>query len=159
VPILGEQTVILSSQTPPYLTAKPDISYHKLRANEKFMILATDGLWDLLSPSQAVRLVGEHMFGKVTLKPFNLPEKEPVALGNLHKTLSARMIASKLKPIDANAATHLIRHAIGGTENGYDHQRLSQLLALPDDSVRLFRDDITATIVFFDSDYLCNRPL
>ncbi len=68
-------------------------------------------------------------------------------------------LASKLKPIDANAATHLIRHALGGTEHGIDHQRLSQLLTLPDDSVRLFRDDITASIVFFDSEYLSTRPL
>lgn len=123
------------------------------------MILATDGLWDLLSPSQAVHLVGEHMCGKVTLKPFKLPEKGTVGLGSLNSTLSSRMVASKLKPIDANAATHLIRHALGGTEHGIDHQRLSQLLTLPDENVRLFRDDITASIVFFDSEFLSTRPL
>jgi pyruvate dehydrogenase phosphatase len=128
---------------------------------DKFMILATDGLWDLLSPNQAVQLVGEHMFGKVTLKPFQLPDlqKEKVTLGALNKTLTSRMEALKLKPMDGNAATHLIRHALGGTEHGIDHMRLSHLLTLPDDNVRLFRDDITATVVFFNTDYLSTRPL
>lgn len=159
VPFLGEQSVIVSSHTPPYLTARPDVFYHRLRSKDHFIILATDGLWDLLSPSQAVQLVGEHMSGKTVLKPFFLPENQPMKLTEIHGTLMSRMESFKLKPIDANAATHLIRHALGGTEHGVDHERISQLLTLPEDAVRLFRDDITVTVLFFNTDFLSTRPL
>ncbi len=49
--------------TPPYLDVAPEISYHKLRPQDRFLILGTDGLWDELSSEEAVRLVGEHLSG------------------------------------------------------------------------------------------------
>jgi len=60
----------------------------------------------------------------------------------------------RLKPNDGNAATHLIRSALGGTAYGVDHGRLSQMLTIPQDMVRMFRDDITITVVFFEDEYL-----
>jgi pyruvate dehydrogenase phosphatase len=62
------------------------------------------------------------------------------------------------KPIDKNASTHLIRYALGGSEYGIDNARLFHLLSLPPDIVRMFRDDITVTILYFDSEYLRNLP-
>jgi len=61
-------------------------------------------------------------------------------------------------PIDKNASTHLIRNALGGTDYGIDNSRLFHLLSLPPDVVRMFRDDITITILQFDSEYLRNLP-
>jgi len=61
-------------------------------------------------------------------------------------------------PIDKNASTHLIRWALGGTDFGLDNARLFHLLSLPSDIVRHFRDDITITILYFDSEYLRNLP-
>lgn len=49
--------------TPPYLDVSPDITYHKLRPQDRFLILGTDGLWDELGSEEAVRLVGEHLSG------------------------------------------------------------------------------------------------
>lgn len=49
--------------TPPYLEVTPEITYHKLRPQDRFLILATDGLWDELHNEEAVRLVGEHLSG------------------------------------------------------------------------------------------------
>ncbi len=56
--------------------------------------------------------------------------------------------------IDANGSTHLIRSVLGRTETGIDHFRLAEALTLPPDTVRLFRDDITVVIVYFDPAYL-----
>jgi len=32
----------------PYITHKPDISVHTIKENDKYLVIATDGLWDEL---------------------------------------------------------------------------------------------------------------
>lgn len=157
VPFLGETAIPPNYHTPPYLTANPDVRYHRLTPKDKFLILASDGLWDLISPLQAVRLVGEHMSGKVTLNPLRLPRKN-MKLSDINEMLLQRKEGLKMKPLDSNAATHLLRNALGGTEYGIDHAKLSQLLTLPSEVVRIFRDDITITIVYLDSEFLSHCP-
>ena len=51
--------------------------------------MGSDGLWDVMSPLDVVRLVGEHMSGKAALQPFKLP-KQPISLGVLNDMLSTR---------------------------------------------------------------------
>ena len=46
----------------------------------------------------------------------------------------------------------------GGTESGVDHRRLSSMLALPQDVSRLYRDDITISVLHFNLNYLRNHP-
>ncbi|GLG98816.1 Probable protein phosphatase CG10417 [Gryllus bimaculatus] len=157
-PVFGENAIAPNYYTPPYLTACPDVVHHRLTPRDKFLIIASDGLWDLVSPLQVVRLVGEHMSGKVTLNPFRLPRNN-MTLSEINTMLLQRKEGLKRKPIDTNAATHLIRNALGGTEYGLDHGKLSQLLSMPDEVVRLFRDDITVTVIYFDSEYLRHCPV
>lgn len=153
----GEGAMPPNYYTPPYLTARPEVLHHRLTPKDKFLILATDGLWDIVSPLQVVRLVGEHMSGKVTLSPLKLPRRN-MRLSDIHDSLQTRREGLRTKPRDRNASTHLIRSALGGTEYGIDHGKISQLLSLPEDVVRVFRDDITITVVYFDSEYLRHCP-
>ncbi|KAJ8924940.1 hypothetical protein NQ315_001103 [Exocentrus adspersus] len=153
----GDHIVPPNYHTPPYLTALPEIAYHKLTTKDKFLIIGTDGLWDGMTPLQAVKLVGEHMKGKVTLNPLKLPRRN-MTLSEINEMLLQRKEGLKMKPKDSNAATHIIRNALGGTEFGIDHIKISELLSLPDAVVRVFRDDITVTIVYFDSEYLSHCP-
>ncbi|XP_035272793.1 pyruvate dehydrogenase [acetyl-transferring]-phosphatase 2, mitochondrial-like [Anguilla anguilla] len=112
--------------TPPYLEATPELTYHRLRAGDRFLILASDGLWDMLDSEGAVRLVGERL------------------------TASGHQEAPPAPVLDSNSATHLIRHAIGTNEYGeVDPERLAAMLALPEEVARMYRDDITVTIVYF----------
>ncbi|RZF40815.1 hypothetical protein LSTR_LSTR003325 [Laodelphax striatellus] len=157
IPYAGEQSVPPNYYTPPYLTALPDIVHHRLTPRDRFLVIASDGLWDLISPLQVVRLVGEHMSGKVTLSPLRLPKKE-MRLGEINNMLIQRQQGLKVKPQDRNAATHLMRHALGGTEYGIEHSKIAQLLSMPQEVVRLFRDDITITVVYFDPEYLRQSP-
>jgi len=152
-PYLGEHACPPNYKTPPYLTASPEVTYHRLSPRDKFLVIGSDGLWDMMTPMQVVRLVGEHMSGKVTLSPLVLSDPHR-PLAEISDILRYRQAAMRLKPQDSNAATHLIRSALGGTAYGVDHGRLSQMLSLPQDMVRMFRDDITITVVFFDDEYL-----
>ncbi|CAK9297579.1 unnamed protein product [Gordionus sp. m RMFG-2023] len=45
--------------SPPYLTAKPEIISHVLRPQDKFLVLASDGLWDFLHTRQVVKILGQ----------------------------------------------------------------------------------------------------
>lgn len=56
-PIVGESALPPHYKTPPYLTASPEIVRYTLGPRDKFLVIASDGLWDLLSPTQVVRLV------------------------------------------------------------------------------------------------------
>ncbi|XP_068941922.1 pyruvate dehydrogenase [acetyl-transferring]-phosphatase 2, mitochondrial [Petaurus breviceps papuanus] len=135
--------------TPPYLTAEPEITYHKLRPKDKFLVMASDGLWDLLGNEDVVRLVVEHL--EASRQKPELTEK-PTNLGLMQSLLLQRK-AKGLHAPDQTAATHLIRHAIGCNEYGeMDQERLSAMLTLPDDLARMYRDDITVTVVYFNSD-------
>jgi pyruvate dehydrogenase phosphatase len=97
------------------------------------------------------------MSGKVTLSPLRLPQKN-MKLSEINEMLLQRKEGLKKKPLDANAATHLIRNALGGAEYGINHSKISIMLTLPSEVVRLFRDDITITVVYMDSEYLRHCP-
>eukprot|EP00096_Caligus_rogercresseyi_P009208 TRINITY_DN3089_c0_g1_i1.p1 TRINITY_DN3089_c0_g1~~TRINITY_DN3089_c0_g1_i1.p1 ORF type:complete len:470 (-),score=135.61 TRINITY_DN3089_c0_g1_i1:798-2207(-) len=153
-PVLGEDHALLPHyETPPYLSVSPDVMSHRLTARDKFLVIASDGLWDTMTPMQVIRLIGEHMSGKITLTPLEL-SRESMKLSEINALLRVRQDAVKLKPADSNSATHIIRYALGGTAYGVDHDRLSQMLSIPQDMVRMFRDDITVQVIFFDSEFL-----
>ncbi|XP_034671757.1 pyruvate dehydrogenase [acetyl-transferring]-phosphatase 1, mitochondrial [Drosophila subobscura] len=153
VPLIGEQAMAPNYYTPPYLTARPDVQQHELSINDKFLVIASDGLWDFLSPSEVVSLVGEHINSKKILEPMRLPEGNPT-LQQISDQLAERKAGLTRKPIDQNAATHLIRNALGATDYGIEHSKISYYLSLPKDVVRLYRDDITITVIYFNTEHI-----
>lgn len=44
----------------PVLTAEPDICVHKLQPQDRFLIFASDGLWEHITNEEAVELVNKH---------------------------------------------------------------------------------------------------
>ncbi|XP_046889645.1 pyruvate dehydrogenase [acetyl-transferring]-phosphatase 2, mitochondrial [Hypomesus transpacificus] len=139
--------------TPPYLDVAPELVYHKLRPQDRFLILGSDGLWDEMGNEEAVRLVGEHLTGIHLQAPMSASERQ-LNLGRMHELLQRRLARADPSP-DPNAATHLIRHALGTGEYGeLSQERLAAMLALPEDLARMYRDDITATVVYLNSDLI-----
>ncbi|PAV80258.1 hypothetical protein WR25_16791 [Diploscapter pachys] len=142
--------------TPPYLTASPEVFYHKLTPNDKFLVLATDGLWDFLDPDTVVRLVHDHTLGTQTLQPYT--PRSGVTLGQVLRDLNERHIGEKKskKPIDENSATHIIRNALGGVSGGINKQyeKLIDTLKVPPGRARGERDDISVVVIHFDTDYV-----
>ncbi|XP_016994377.2 pyruvate dehydrogenase [acetyl-transferring]-phosphatase 1, mitochondrial [Drosophila takahashii] len=153
LPMFGEHSMAPNYYTPPYLTARPDVQRHELGPGDKFLVIASDGLWDFLSPSEVVSLVGEHINSKKILEPMRLPEGD-ITLQQISEQLAERKAGLTRKPVDQNAATHLIRHALGATDYGIEHSKISYYLTLPKDVVRLYRDDITITVIYFNSEHI-----
>lgn len=48
VPHFGEQVIPPNYHTPPYLSARPAIHHQILSPKDKFLVLGSDGLWDVL---------------------------------------------------------------------------------------------------------------
>ncbi|KAI0692667.1 phosphatase 2C-like domain-containing protein [Cytidiella melzeri] len=151
-------------QSPPYVTARPVVTHRKLtlpdpknptptaRSSLRFIILATDGLWDEISSEDAVALVGGHLAGlKGTIPKAELQNMVPIASEN--STVQGKSKRKHPGPnegswafVDDNVSTHLIRNAFGGG----DEDRLRQLLSIPPGLARNYRDDVTCTVVYWE---------
>ena len=154
------------SKTPPYVTARPVITHRKLalpttsadghssKSGLRFVVLATDGLWDELSSEDVVALVGGHLAGlSGTVSKSELSDLVPTASG-AGATVEGKDKRRKSDNgaawafVDKNVSTHLIRNALGGG----DDARLRQLLSIPPGLARNYRDDITCTVVYWEAE-------
>lgn len=142
-------------QTPPYVTAEPTITTTKVEpSNGDFVVLATDGLWEMLSNEEVVGLVGQwieeqkatggnkswvqSLFSSQSQLPVEVPT-ETTADGQRRpirqKQYDISGVASRFVAEDKNAATHLVRNAMGGK----DRDMLCALLTLPSPYSRRYR--------------------
>jgi pyruvate dehydrogenase phosphatase len=137
-------------KTPPYLISEPEVIHHSLTPKDKFLVIASDGLFDMLSPDKVVNLVAGHINGKQILIDPQIDIS--MNLRAMNQYLVERKTKLANRSIDDNAATHLIRNALGP-----EHRQISYYLTLPDQLVRSQRDDMTVAVIFFDSDYIRNK--
>uniref|UniRef100_A0A1A7ZG45 Pyruvate dehyrogenase phosphatase catalytic subunit 1 n=1 Tax=Nothobranchius furzeri TaxID=105023 RepID=A0A1A7ZG45_NOTFU len=136
--------------TPPYLTAEPEITHHQLRPQDRFLVIGSDGLWETLHRQEVIRVVGEYLTGVHQRQPLKVGGYR-VTLGQMQGLLEERKARVSSAFEDQNAATHLMRHAVGNNEFGtVDHERLSKMLSLPEELARMYRDDITIIITQFN---------
>ncbi|TPX43390.1 hypothetical protein SeMB42_g04135 [Synchytrium endobioticum] len=155
VPPLFGKSVPRNYGSPPYVTAKPEVIRVTLNpARDRFLILATDGVWDFLSSEEGVDLVGRHLSrldsnGSELVPP---PLDEGVVLEERNISIFK----------DSNSATHLIRNALVSAAGASTDEQLGKLLAIPPPYSRRYRDDMTAIIVHFhdgtfNRDYTANE--
>lgn len=152
ISIYGKDLIPQNYISPPYLTAEPEVISHSLSPRDKFLILATDGLWEHLSEQEVVDFIAGHLEEKSTLTNFTVPQGSEITLKEVNEILKVRKRKLAKKPEDENVATHLLRMALGP-----NHNTLSQYLTLPERLVRSYRDDITITVVFFDTEYVASK--
>lgn len=133
-------------QTPPYLTAEPVVTSIKIDpAKPSFLILATDGLWDMLSSQQGVDLVGKWLESQPGKGNNEATTRGPFDFGHFRKGVSWKFLEERTTTQDDNAAVHLARNALGG-----NHRELvAGRLAFSPPFSRRVRDDITVQVVFF----------
>ncbi|KAK4684744.1 pyruvate dehydrogenase phosphatase, partial [Tremellales sp. Uapishka_1] len=147
--------------TPPYCTASPEITHRNLHpANGdqlKFIIMATDGLWDRITSEESVLLLSSYLshpthpdISKASLpQQFQLTPPLP-AEQRLYpaETLPGGGERNKggwVYEGDVNAATHLIRNSLAGDDRDWRNK----LLSTNGKVSRWLRDDVTVTVVLF----------
>lgn len=155
-----------SFKTPPYVIARPVVTHRKLsflpspssnvdstdsKSTLRFIVLATDGLWDELSSEEVVSLVGGHLSGlKGTILKSKLADLVPTTSGSMGvdgksiKKLNKE--AGSWAFLDENLSAHLIRNAFGGG----DERSLRKRLSIPAPLSRRYRDDVTVTVVWWE---------
>jgi len=155
------------SSTPPYVTARPEVTYRKLRARGgdqlRFIVMATDGLWDRITSEEATLLVASYLSHP---KHEDIPKTSLPATYPLIPPIEPRPYPAEELPGspdradgawvfegDSNAATHLIRNSLAGA----DRQWRRELLSMRGKPTRQKRDDITVTVVFFDPETRMSR--
>ncbi|KAH7401603.1 phophatase 2C family protein-like protein [Pyrenochaeta sp. MPI-SDFR-AT-0127] len=157
-------------KTPPYVTAEPIVTTTKVEPDKgDFVVMATDGLWEMLTNEEVVGLVGQWLDaqgnpsgqGSQTqswLKSWwstqkQLPVEQKAGEHGEGQRAPIRQqqwgtktsLNERFVVEDKNAATHLVRNALGGK----DQDQLSALLTLPSPFSRRYRDDLTVEVIFF----------
>jgi len=151
-------------KTPPYVTSTPVVTHRKLSflplaasppskpsSTLRFIVLATDGLWDQLTSQEVVALVGGHLAGLKGLIPKStFHDLVPTSTGT--PTVEGKDKKHPKKEdgawafVDENVSSHLIRNAFGGG----DVRSLRKLLSIPAPFARSYRDDVTVTVVWWE---------
>lgn len=161
-------------KTPPYVTAEPVVTTTKVDPTRgDFVVMATDGLWEMLTNEEVIGLVGQWLDTQASSGPANsatpsswlqswfstqkgkqLPvERHDEGPGDSGQRAPIRQQqwgvessnSDRFVVEDKNAATHLVRNALGGK----DKDMLSALLTLPSPYSRRYRDDLTVQVIFF----------
>ncbi|KAI2465981.1 phosphatase 2C-like domain-containing protein [Annulohypoxylon bovei var. microspora] len=135
-------------QTPPYLTAVPDVMSAKIDPDKPaFLIMASDGLWEHLSSVQAAGLMGKWLDSQQG-KPQDStePTYEPFDFGQIWNGVDWKFEKGKATVQDENAAVHLVRNSLGGNH----HELLAGRFAFTLPFTRFARDDVTVQVVFFN---------
>ncbi|KAF5022896.1 hypothetical protein F66182_5056 [Fusarium sp. NRRL 66182] len=133
------------AQTPPYMTARPEITTRKIQTQD-FVILASDGLWDMMSNDDAVACVSRWLTAKKNGKPE--PLKETKFTGVPEDGWKATPDHFAIEDLDS-AAVCLVKNALGGSRRGLFLGALTTYAPLS----RNVRDDMTVQVIFFKDPY------
>ncbi|ODQ65272.1 protein serine/threonine phosphatase 2C [Nadsonia fulvescens var. elongata DSM 6958] len=160
-------------RSPPYVTAEPEVTTTTIYPeNGDFLVMASDGLYEMLSNDQVVSLVVQWMENNkvspsisTTIKPENpslwsklFASNDAGKNLNVIDTTNSDALKAPIRRRghnadpssmyvveDKNAATHLVRNALGGK----DREQVNMLVSIPSGMSRSYRDDLTVTVVFF----------
>lgn len=148
-------------KTPPYVTAEPVVTSTKIKPEQgDFLVLATDGLWEMLTNEEVVGLVGQWIetqaagssstsqFEAAWSKIFGSQNKPLPVEPNKADGLDGQRTPIRLQQWgidpeakdrftvkDKNVATHLVRNALGGNND----EQVRALLTLPSPFSRRYR--------------------
>jgi pyruvate dehydrogenase phosphatase len=124
---LGRRGTPRNFHTPPYVTAKPEVTYVSLTDfPDSFLVMGTDGVYDETSSEDVVALTASK--------------------------LNVKKVENSLEEKNDNFAMHLIRNSLAGPSGTTrTTDRLRRILNIPAGLSRRFRDDMTVNVIFFNN--------
>ena len=135
---------------PPYTTATPEVSYRTLTHSDRFVIIGTDGLWDLVDNQEAVSLVVEY---EALRKESLIPPELNVCTFIIERALARAHIPSSS---DSSHTQHKedscassLKSETSTSRSELEH--LSAILSLPAHMRRDIYDDISVTVIYLDT--------
>lgn len=138
-------------KTPPYMTARPEVTTRQVDADD-FVILASDGLWDVMSSQDAVACVERWLAAKRAGQPEAMGAAAPSTLTvgeHGYPSWKATPEHFVIEDLDS-AAVCLVKNALGGRRRGL----FCGVMTADTPSSRCVRDDITVQVVFFRDPYM-----
>ena len=166
-------------KTPPYVTAEPVVTTTSIEPSKgDFVVLATDGLWEMLTNEEVVGLVGQWV--EVQKSPSNASNTAWLKSwfsfnGTSNQTLPVEKggnmdKSGRIDPSDDNAQVpirqqqwslpngsarfvfedkNVATHLVRNALGGKDRDMVCALLTLPSPYSRRYRDDLTVEVIFF----------
>lgn len=134
------------SKTPPYMTAAPEVTTRKVESLD-FVILASDGLWDVMSNDDAVTCVSRWLAARRKGKPESVEDTKLTAYTVDDEGFPSYKATPEYFAIEDldNAAVCLVKNALGGRRRGL----FCGALTVTTPTSRYMRDDITVQVIFF----------
>jgi pyruvate dehydrogenase phosphatase len=132
-------------KSPPYMTAEPEIVTRKVGTKD-FVILASDGLWDVISNEDAVACVSRWLAARRAGKPETVVDgKTVLSVGpDGWPSYKATPEYFAVEDLD-NAAVCLVKNALGGSRRTLFCGSVTAYSPVS----RYVRDDMTVQVVFF----------
>lgn len=131
-------------KTPPYLTAEPEVTITDVRSGD-VVVMASDGLWDHMSNDTAAECIGQWLAKYRKGDSPSSPEESTRAYTFTGRHPEWKAESEFVVTEDKNAATHLIRNALGGNRRDLFTGVMSALAPFS----REARDDVTVQVIFF----------
>ncbi|XP_014274149.1 pyruvate dehydrogenase [acetyl-transferring]-phosphatase 2, mitochondrial [Halyomorpha halys] len=141
VPHYGESAVPEHSLTPPYITASPDIGHYTICPEDKFIVIASDGIWDIFPPEKVVNIILNHRPVHQAVKMLMAPYKK---FQHIRSILRKEDFKEEVETMDSPATQLILEGLVNATK----------LLKLPDKFVRNIRDDMTVLILYIDQAFV-----
>lgn len=165
-------------KTPPYLTAEPEVKETVVQTGDHpdFLIMASDGLWDLMSNQDAVtcvqmwleknkatdfidkhtpdnKMASQEALAESRQQYMTPPDMTPDKDEDTYYDADEKCLKWRVSPKhfvveDDHAGVHLIKNALGG-----NRRRLFEaVMTIQPPLSRNVRDDITVQVIFFGVD-------
>lgn len=122
--------------SPPYLIAKPDVKTIRLKPSDRYIVMATDGLWDVVTPELAAATLSG-------LQKDQCPASRLLRTALSH--LGPHMAAYQLLRCAKNRRGQ--QPSGRGADDAEESKLVAALLALPPGLARYYRDDITVLVI------------
>lgn len=121
---------------PPYTTAAPEITRSQLTEQDRFIVLASDGLWDLLSSQEVVDLIQNFEESVASGRP--VAEHFQGDVATFIMSVALQRVPLVLATAEAAASPHP------------ELDKVKYILQLPESYKRSVYDDISITVVFLN---------